>query len=81
MSVGVGRSSGKSSLKSKLGRPQLALLLVAFWVGFNLRASLLGVPPILGLARTSYHLSYEAAGLVTALPILAFGVMAFPGAS
>ena len=81
MSVGVGRSSAKSSFKSKLGRPQLALLLVAFWVGFNLRASLLSVPPILGLARTSYHLSYEAAGLVTALPILAFGVMAFPGAA
>ena len=55
--------------------------MVAFWLGFNLRASLLGVPPILALLRADYRLSYAVAGLVTALPILALGVMAFPGAA
>ncbi|MGH7641735.1 MAG: CynX/NimT family MFS transporter [Candidatus Dormibacteria bacterium] len=67
--------------RSNLGRRQLGLLLVAFWVGFNLRAALLGVPPVLNLVRTEYHLNYAVAGLITALPILAFGVMAFPGAA
>ena len=66
---------------SRLGKRQLALLLIAFWVGFNLRAALLGVPPILALFRTGYHLSYATAGLVAALPILAFGLLAFPGAA
>lgn len=65
---------------ARTGRPQAVLLLVAFWVGFNLRASLLGVPPVLDLVRSTDHLTYAAAGLVTALPILAFGIMAFPGA-
>lgn len=64
-----------------MGGARLPLLLVAFWVGFNIRAPLLGVPPILALVRSSYHLNYAAAGLVTALPVLAFGIMAFPGAA
>ena len=67
--------------KSRMDRGQIALLLVAFWIGFNIRAPLLGVPPILGLARASLHLNYAGAGAVAALPILAFGIMAFPGAA
>ena len=55
--------------------------MVAFWVGFNLRAALLSVPPVLALIRTDYHLNYAVAGLLTALPILAFGLLAFPGAA
>jgi len=65
----------------RLDKRQIGLLLVAFWVGFNLRAALLGVPPVLALFRTEYHLSYAVAGVVAALPILAFGLMAFPGAA
>jgi cyanate permease len=56
--------SGASVGKSRMGRGQIALLLVAFWIGFNIRAPLLGVPPILGLARASLHLNYAGAGAV-----------------
>lgn len=65
----------------RLDRTQLALLLVAFWVGFNLRAPILGVPPVLALVRRSDHLSYAVAGLVSAVPILALGLAALPGAA
>ncbi len=81
MSLTADLSESPEGAGSKLRRSQIGLLLIAFWVGFNIRAALLAVPPILSLARTEYHLSYAAAGLVAALPILAFGVMAFPGAA
>jgi CP family cyanate transporter-like MFS transporter len=81
LSEGAVASPGGSRGQPRLGRGQMALLLVAFWIGFNIRASLLGVPPILGLARASLHLNYAGAGAVAALPILAFGIMAFPGAA
>ncbi|MGC2191861.1 MAG: MFS transporter [Candidatus Dormiibacterota bacterium] len=81
MSAGGDQSPARPSSPTALGRRQVGLLLIAFWVGFNLRAALLGVPPILTLFRTGYHLSYAVAGLVAALPILMFGVMAFPGAA
>jgi CP family cyanate transporter-like MFS transporter len=74
-------SPGGSRGQSRFGRGQMALLLVAFWIGFNIRAPLLGVPPVLGLVRAGLHLNYAGAGLVAALPILAFGIMALPGAA
>ncbi|MEA2671248.1 MAG: transporter, family, cyanate transporter [Chloroflexota bacterium] len=56
-------------------------LLIAWWVGFNLRAVLLGVPPVLDRVQHDLGLSYTAAGLLTSLPILVLGVAALPGAA
>ncbi|MGC1194269.1 MAG: MFS transporter [Candidatus Dormiibacterota bacterium] len=79
----MSQSTERSPIRppGRLDKRQIGLLLVAFWVGFNLRAALLGVPPVLALFRTDYHLSYAVSGVVAALPILAFGLMAFPGAA
>ncbi|HUY61434.1 MAG TPA: MFS transporter [Candidatus Dormibacteraeota bacterium] len=57
-----------------------AILLAIWWVGFNLRAVLLAVPPVLATVRGDLHLSYTGAGLLTAVPVLAFAVAAVPGA-
>lgn len=59
----------------------MAVLLIAWWVGFNLRAVLLGVPPVLERVQSDLHLSYTAAGLLTAIPILVLGAAALPGAA
>jgi CP family cyanate transporter-like MFS transporter len=56
-------------------------LVIAWWVGVNLRAVLLGVPPVLHRVQTDLGLDYTAAGLLTALPILVLGVAALPGAA
>lgn len=56
-------------------------LVIAWWVGFNLRAVLLGVPPVLEPVRTGLGLSYTVAGLLTALPVLVLGAAALPGAA
>ncbi len=56
-------------------------LLVAWWAGFNLRSVILGVPPVLGPLRGDLGLSYTAAGLLTSLPLVVLGLLAFPGAA
>ena len=47
-------------------------------VGFNLRSVILGVPPVLPLIQHDLVLSYTATGLLTALPVLALAVLAWP---
>ncbi|HEY6286619.1 MAG TPA: MFS transporter [Ktedonobacteraceae bacterium] len=47
-------------------------------VGFNLRSVILGVPPILPLIQRDLGLSYTAIGLLTALPVLALAIGAWP---
>jgi len=42
-------------------------------LGFNLRSVILAVPPVLPLIQRDLELSYTAAGLLTALPILMLG--------
>ncbi len=56
-------------------------LLIAWWVGFNLRAVLLGVPPVLNRVQHDLGLSYTAAGLLTSIPVLVLGAAALPGAA
>ena len=60
---------------------QLPLLLITFWIGFNLRASILGVPPVLSVIRSDLHLTYTEVGLLGGLPILAFGAAALPASA
>ncbi|MHB1500573.1 MAG: MFS transporter [Candidatus Dormibacteria bacterium] len=59
----------------------LLLFLVTFWVGFNLRAAILGVPPVLSIVRGALHLSYTEVGLLSGIPILAFGILALPASA
>ncbi len=61
-------------------RGQLPLLLLVFWVGFNLRDTMLSVPPVLDLVRASERLSYASSGLLTSIPLLALGLAAVPAA-
>ena len=53
----------------------VALLLL---LGIDLRAVILGVPPILPLVGRDLRLDHTAAGLLTALPVLVFGALALP---
>ncbi len=46
-------------------------------VGINLRSVILAVPPVLPLIQHDLGLSYTAAGLLTALPVLMLGVAAW----
>jgi MFS transporter, CP family, cyanate transporter len=59
------------------GRAALCCALLAL-VAFNLRAVILAVPPVLPLVRTDLHLSYAATGLLTSLPVLVMGGLAWP---
>ncbi|MGH7747192.1 MAG: hypothetical protein ACREQ5_20910, partial [Candidatus Dormibacteria bacterium] len=61
--------------------PGAVVLLIAWWVGVNLRAVLLAVPPVLDRVQTDLGLDYTAAGLLTAIPILVLGAAALPGAA
>lgn len=47
-------------------------------VGFNLRAVILAVPPILPLIQRDLRLSYTATGFLTALPVLVLACAAWP---
>ncbi len=60
---------------------QVPLLLITFWIGFNLRAAILGVPPVLSVIRADLHLTYTEAGLLSGLPILAFAAAALPASA
>ncbi|NNM97945.1 MAG: MFS transporter [Candidatus Dormibacteraeota bacterium] len=60
---------------------QVPLLLITFWIGFNLRAAILGVPPVLSVVRADLHLTYTEVGLLSGLPILAFAAAALPASA
>jgi CP family cyanate transporter-like MFS transporter len=49
-------------------------------VGFQLRSVILGVSPVLPAVRDDLHLSYSAAGALSAIPVLCMGAAAVPGA-
>ncbi len=57
-------------------RKILIYVLLAF-VGINLRAVILAVPPVLPLIQHDLHLSYTTTGLLTALPVLVLGLAAW----
>lgn len=63
-------------MRRGVGRPALlgaALLLVSF----NLRPAVASVSPLLGTIRRAAHLSPVAAGILTTLPLVCFGALAF----
>ncbi len=59
----------------------MGLFVVTFWIGFNLRAAILGVPPVLSVVKGDLQLSYTEVGLLSGIPILAFGLMALPSSA
>ena len=63
-----------------MSRTRLSTIAVITLVGFNLRSVILGVPPVLPALRDDLHLSFTAAGSLTALPVLCLGAASIPGA-
>lgn len=58
------------------------LVLTLCWLaGTNLRTVLLGVPPVLPLIQRDLRLSYTEVGLVSSIPIICMGLLAWPAAS
>jgi CP family cyanate transporter-like MFS transporter len=63
-----------------LNRARLRLVALVAVVGFQLRSVVLAVPPVLPQIRSDLHLTFTAAGTLTALPVLCLGAAAVPGA-
>jgi CP family cyanate transporter-like MFS transporter len=59
---------------------QWRLISLVAIVGFQLRAVILGVPPVLPDLRDDLQLSFTAAGALVALPVFCLGAAAIPGA-
>lgn len=58
------------------GTPQWLLLLALFMVGINLRPALATVAPLLDTIRAETGISLAAAGALSTLPVLCFGLFA-----
>ncbi len=71
------QETGLYRLRSAAG---LRLALLIGLVGFQLRAVIVGVGPVLPEIRDELHLSFSAAGALTAIPVLGLGAAAIPGA-
>jgi MFS transporter, CP family, cyanate transporter len=63
-----------------VSRSRLPLVALIAAVGFQLRSVVLAVPPVLPAIRDDLHLTFTAAGALTALPVLCLGAAAVPGA-
>ena len=58
------------------GRAALGALAAVVLLGLNLRTGVASLPPLLDDVRADLRLSGTAAGVLTALPVLAFGTFA-----
>src|SRR5699024_4077244 len=57
-------------------RPHRILLVIAIiFIAFNLRPAITSVGPIIDLLRESLSLSNFSIGILTSLPLIAFGIM------
>lgn len=50
-------------------------VLAIMFIGFNLRAALTGIGPLVGMIQSDLHLSSGATGFITTIPLLAFAAM------
>jgi len=55
------------------------LLSLLWLIGFQLRVTILAVPPVLPLIHRDLGLSEKAVGVLSALPVLLLGLVAIPG--
>lgn len=62
--------------RDKSGMAQLVLLITIVYVAMNLRASLIGVGPVVDSIRTGLGLSGTELGVLITLPVLCFGLFA-----
>lgn len=77
--LGEGRAAARSMTAEIADGRRVALVCgLLVLVGFNLRTVILGVPPVLPLIRSDLGLTYTATGLVTSLPVLVMGGLAWP---
>ena len=68
-----------TSATAESGRPRLRSLLLVLGIvllAANLRPALTGVAPLIGQIRADTGMSNGVAGLLTTLPLLAFGLLA-----
>ncbi len=56
----------------------LTMMAAIVLVGFNVRAVILSVPPVVPLIQRDLRLSYTETGLLTSLPVLVMGAAALP---
>lgn len=75
----AGSVPGVSALIGRGGRPSWSLLLAVVLLGMNLRTVIASLPPLLPEVRRDLGLSAVLAGLLTTLPVLCFGALAFLG--
>lgn len=61
--------------KNKQSRNHIFLIIGILCVAINLRPALAGVGPLIGLIRNSTGLSNSMLGLLTSLPLIAFGIV------
>ena len=69
-------ATGKAAQENPKRRPQWLLLLGLFVVGINLRPALATVAPLLESIRAETGITLQAAGVLSTLPVLCFGLFA-----
>lgn len=52
-------------------------VVIVIIVAFNLRATITAVGPIIGIIKDKYYLNSTVAGILTSLPLIAFGSISF----
>ena len=70
---------GRSAPSTKSSGALLLYLLTLWFVGANLRLTVLAVPPVLPLIHRELALSERAIGALSGLPVLLFALAAIPG--
>ncbi|HEY2598341.1 MAG TPA: MFS transporter, partial [Candidatus Dormibacteraeota bacterium] len=55
-------------------RPSWWLVALIALIGFQLRSVIIGVSPVLPEVRADLHLSFSAAGALTSIPVICFGI-------
>ncbi len=69
-----------SAEASEPSPPRWLLAALIAMIAFQLRSVILAVSPVLPSLRSDLHLSFGAAGALTAIPVLGLGAAAVPGA-
>ena len=72
----VGTEQAPGPRKQRDARPGILFFVAVVLLGANLRAVFSSLPPLLEDVRADLGLSAAAAGLLTTLPLLCFGLLA-----
>lgn len=69
------------SVRAQVAKPLRARVGLLWFIGANLRMSIIGVVPVIPLLRAQIHISETMVGLLVTLPVLLLGLFAFVGPS